>query len=128
MRAGSLSPNLRETVSLLTPRPNGQPFKLPAGSQAVLTKFNVTAPDVVPDNHVACVDLTLLMQVEPDRWDATGEWVSGDGAWQAVGRHLRFQPHLLDLAESYLRRVLEVAQGEEIPPVSPEHLRHDDSY
>jgi hypothetical protein len=103
---------------LLKIRPPGHNFNLPPGSQTVLTKLNVTLPEMVPDNHVACVDVTMFMLVEPERWDVTHEWVAGDGAWQAVGRHMRFQPHWLNLAEVYLRRTFGVAEGDAIPPVS----------
>lgn len=125
VRAGGLQPNLRDTTSLLRIRPPGQDFTLPPGSQTVLTRLNVTQPEMVPDNHVACLDVTMFMMVEPERWDVTGEWVAGDGAWQAVGRHMRFQPFWLNLAEVYLRRTFGVAEGDAIPPVSAGQGRTD---
>jgi hypothetical protein len=94
-------------------------------SLQTMEKFSLPIPDVLPDPRLACLDLVYFYHVEPKRFGIIDEWRAGQGVWQAVGKHMRFQPGLVRLAEGYLRHAFGVAQGQPIPPYMAVHVRRD---
>lgn len=88
-------------------------------SYELLEPYGFSAPKVMPDNHVACTDLMYYYyQHVTVHVDILDELRRGEGIWNRVGRHMRFQPGLVGLADNFLRRLLAVRPDDQIPPVS----------
>jgi hypothetical protein len=102
-------------VKLLREKHNGV---APPESLAILDKFNKPHPVLGPEDHLACIDVTYWFLEQPDRFDLHQEWLSGEGVWNRVGRHIRFAPGLYQLADQFLRYELGLGTSESIPPVS----------
>jgi hypothetical protein len=95
----------------------------PQESLELLDELNKTRPSVVPDPQLFCLDVVFWYAEQPKRWDFHTEWREGSGVWAAVGRHARFQPALVRLADDYLRHALGVSQDQAIPPFFAMHVR-----
>lgn len=96
---------------------------IPEQSLEILKEYNFPVPVVQPSAQLACVDMLYFYMEQCRRWDSLEEWRSGTGAWAAVGKHMRFQPGLVGLAEDYLRHAFGVPAGEPIPLYFSVHIR-----
>jgi hypothetical protein len=96
----------------------GHNSKLPADSIATLEKFGKPIPKIVPEDHMECFDFPYYMVEQSQRYNVLQEWREGQGVWSRVGKHMKFQTGLVDLAMDFLRSQFGLRDGEEIPPVS----------
>ncbi|BGO95648.1 hypothetical protein NBRC10512_004323 [Rhodotorula toruloides] len=71
-------------------------------------------PPRSPDEQVHCVDALYYLK---SRWPST---------WGDVGQHLHFLPEVQTAAQEYLRVLLEVPEGQDIPPYISVHVRGTD--
>ncbi|KAJ7676518.1 hypothetical protein DFH06DRAFT_1466020 [Mycena polygramma] len=75
-----------------------------------------------PDEHLMCFDqlywLANFKQHEMEHGYST--------AWRFVGRHMRWNPRIEELAQQYVRRAFSLAPTDTIPPYIAIHVRHGD--
>ncbi|CCL99964.1 uncharacterized protein FIBRA_01989 [Fibroporia radiculosa] len=75
-----------------------------------------------PDEQLLCYDyLYYVCGQQPDEIDH-----DYSPAWRFVLRHFKFTRHLEELADGYLRRTLNVPEGDSIPPYITVHARRGD--
>jgi hypothetical protein len=77
---------------------------------------------ISPDDQYTCLDRTYWMVDAPHNEDLHHQWRNGVGAWAAVGRHLKFQPGIHQIADDFLRDLMGLSWDAEIPPVSQSSL------
>lgn len=107
--------NIHKLAALIAP---GKPYVRPETSTELLTTFHMPEPKVDPEDQIACVDNTFGLASTPSySWDELIYNVPS-GAWDAVGRHLRWTPLVMTRAEEALRHMFEIGPHEPIPPVS----------
>jgi hypothetical protein len=95
----------------------------PQESLHLLDELNRTHPSVLPDPQLFCLDVVFWYAEQPRRWDFHTEWREGAGVWAAVGRHARFQPGLVRIADDYLRHAFGVSRQQAVPPFFAMHIR-----
>lgn len=91
---------------------------IPQSSIDFLTNHSIPMPTTELDPKVACIDSLFYATEQTDRWTSFSELKNGAGPWSKVGRHMRFQPKLLEIAEGYLKRAFGVPQTHVAPDVS----------
>lgn len=96
----------------------------PPSSLETLQHFNFAEPNLLPEDRIACVEATYWMYDQNERWDRhITEWIEGLGTWAMVGRFMRYQPGIVNLAEEYIRITLGLKPLSEIPPVRARLIR-----
>ena len=114
----------RDLVALFQPSPN--PFRdyyfsvVPEWFKA----RNREMPKLMPEDHVLYIDFLYNLGEGGDdgRIDWTGKGELGSvGAWETVGKHMRWDPKLEEMSKGYLRRAFGVrdSKGSKVPDVSP---------
>ncbi|KAG8906710.1 hypothetical protein FRB99_006308 [Tulasnella sp. 403] len=77
---------------------------------------------ILPDERFMCFDILYYAAAhEPYEWER-----DYSPAWRFVGRHLRFHPKMVEIAELYLRRMFDLQEDEPIPKFISLHLRRGD--
>lgn len=73
----------------------------------------------LPPASKCMLTLCFSQIVQNNRIDLRREWRENgtDTAWDRVGRHVHWAPHLFEISQSYLRRLFDVADSDPIPPV-----------
>lgn len=94
------------------------PLNIPEESLELVKTKHLDEAAKPPDHDIACVDFVYFMVTQPKRFEIRTEYLNGDGSWNQVGRHMRFQPSLVALAEEFLRYAFALRAAEAIPPVS----------
>jgi len=75
-----------------------------------------------PDEHVLCYDyLYFVCANQPLEFD-----FDYSPAWRFVGQHMRWNPHLKQVAEQYVRRTVGSPEDQPTPPWIGIHMRHGD--
>ncbi|KAH7916414.1 hypothetical protein BJ138DRAFT_468258 [Hygrophoropsis aurantiaca] len=75
-----------------------------------------------PDEQLLCFD--YLYYVGANRaWEWEFDY---SPAWRFVGQHMHWTESLTQLANGYVRRALNVPEGETVPPFISIHMRHGD--
>ncbi|KAG2037002.1 hypothetical protein BDR03DRAFT_1092124 [Suillus americanus] len=75
-----------------------------------------------PDDHLLCFDLLYFISAH-----RTWEWeFDFSPAWRFVGQHMRWTASMERLADSYVRRTLNVPANQPTPPYVSIHIRHGD--
>jgi hypothetical protein len=92
---------------------------IPAESIELLKNRALPVPSHGPSDRLAAVDMVYHFLERPSKIGLLSEWSEGLGTWATVGKHMRFQPGVVKLAESYLRMVFGLSEGASIPPVCP---------
>ncbi|KIO28492.1 hypothetical protein M407DRAFT_22382 [Tulasnella calospora MUT 4182] len=78
--------------------------------------------ELLPDDHITCFDTVYFVSaLDPFEWEK-----DHSPSWRFVGRHARFHPNMIKLAEQYLRKAFSLTEGEEIPKFISMHIRHGD--
>ncbi|KAF7314947.1 hypothetical protein MIND_00008700 [Mycena indigotica] len=85
-------------------------------------KSSILQLEVTPDDHLMCFDY-LFTTCENSAHDI---WMDYSSTWRQIGQYLHFHPKIERLAQEYLRKILDVAVGEDIPPYIAVHVRHGD--
>ncbi|CED83248.1 hypothetical protein [Phaffia rhodozyma] len=118
-------------ASLFKPLPN--PFTQFYLTQvpSYFTERHREQPKLAPDDHVLYIDfLYNLGEAEGDsRYDWTGRGKLGKvGAWETVGKYMRWEPEIEEMTKGYLRRAFGVKdkKGARIPPFISVHIRRSD--
>jgi hypothetical protein len=98
-------------------------YYLSEGVPAYFSSRERPVPTLAPDDHVLYVDFLYNLGEggEDGRVDWTGKGERGKvGAWESVGKHMRWNPELEEMAKGYLRRAFGVrdGKGKKVPPVS----------
>ncbi|KAG8976438.1 hypothetical protein FRC05_003681 [Tulasnella sp. 425] len=76
----------------------------------------------IPNETFLCFDMLYYTSVfEPFEWERDYAPV-----WRFVGRHLRFHPNMIKLAESYIRKAFGLFEVEPIPKFVSIHARRGD--
>lgn len=68
-----------------------------------------------PDERLTCVDRMYYMTSGVEVFEWRFSW---SPAWNAVGKHVKFNQGLIERSEGYLRRAFGLGAVEPIPPVS----------
>lgn len=110
-------------ASLWKPQPNAFVDYYLTKVPEYFTARHRDPPKLAPDDHVVYIDfLYNLGEANGDsRYDWTGRGVLGKvGAWESVGKYMRWEPELEELTRGYIRRALGVKDktGAKVPPVS----------
>ncbi|GFZ52406.1 hypothetical protein JCM24511_10179 [Saitozyma sp. JCM 24511] len=95
-------------------------------SLQTLDHNNRARPSVLPDPRLFCIDEVFWYIEQPQRWHRHAEWLSGTGGWAAVGKHLRFQPALVRLADDYLLHAFGLRPDETLPLFFAVSIRRGD--
>ena len=90
---------------------------VPPGSRELLELHSFAEPDVLPEDHVACIDSLYWVMEDPDRGNLHLEMQGGTGMWGLVGKYMRFQPGLVKLAGDYLLHAFDLPPGSPVPQV-----------
>ncbi|KAG8976439.1 hypothetical protein FRC05_003682 [Tulasnella sp. 425] len=77
---------------------------------------------MVPDETFMCFDM-LYYASAFEAWEWERDY---SPAWRFVGRHLRFHPNMVKLAESYIRKAFGLLEVEPIPKFISIHARRGD--
>jgi hypothetical protein len=91
---------------------------LPEGSAAILQNYSLPKPELLPENHVGCLGNTYFMLEQGDRWGIRDEFREGQGVWNSVGKHMRFQPGIQELRDLYIKQIFGLKYRDNIPGVS----------
>jgi hypothetical protein len=93
--------------------------QLNADQQSIMEQYNFPEPATKPEDHLACFDFPYYLVEQSHRFEMVlDEWGQGQGVWNRVGKHMRFEQGLVDLAQDLLRFTLRLKENEKIPPVS----------
>lgn len=98
-------------------------WSVPEESLEMLDALGTPRPELLPDPHLFCTDDMFWYRRESDLRDVGQTWNAGEGVWAAIGRHMRFQPSLVRLADDYLRHVFGLQAGDDLPPFFAVHIR-----
>lgn len=71
-----------------------------------------------PDDPFGCINHLYFASLDPQKQEVRDDFRAGMGAWEEVGRYLKFQPGLEVLAQDLLRGLMGIGHGQEVPPVS----------
>ncbi|KIK35892.1 hypothetical protein CY34DRAFT_811817 [Suillus luteus UH-Slu-Lm8-n1] len=75
-----------------------------------------------PDDHVLCFDFLYYVSAHH-----TWEWeLDYSPAWRFVGQHMRWTARMERIAETHVRRAMDVPVAEPTPPYVSIHIRHGD--
>lgn len=96
---------------------------VPEESLQTLDQLDRQRPSVLPDPRLFCIDEVFWYIDQPQRWHRHAEWHSGSGAWAAVGKHVRYQPALVRLADEYLLHAFGMGSDQSLPPFFAVHIR-----
>ncbi|KAG9017681.1 hypothetical protein FRB90_000271 [Tulasnella sp. 427] len=78
--------------------------------------------ELPPDDQIMCFDNLYYVGASK-----LFEWEKDySPAWRFVGKHARFHPKMVKLAEQYLRKAFGLSDGELIPKFISMHIRHGD--
>jgi hypothetical protein len=99
------------------------PPAVPEESLQTLDRLHRHRPSVLPDPRLFCIDEVFWYIDQPLRWHRHAEWVSGSGAWAAVGKYVRYQPALVRLADEYLLHACGMGPDQPLPPFFAVHIR-----
>ncbi|KAG8973017.1 hypothetical protein FRB90_010042, partial [Tulasnella sp. 427] len=77
---------------------------------------------IPPDETFLCFDMLYYAGVY-DIWEWEKDW---SPVWRFVGRHMRFNPKMIELAEVYLRKAFRLNGNEPIPEFIAIHARRGD--
>lgn len=106
-REGDVFTNTWPLVSLVFP---GGPER-----QTSVWKKTSSGIEVRPDRQMACFDSLYYMGTGVEEY----EWQQAWGpAWRQVGRNLKFSSKMVELAETYARSAIGVAENATLTPVS----------
>ena len=115
------NPSVLELGKFLSINHNGI---LPPTSLEILKNNSWPIPNPKPDDHVACVDMLFYFVEQTHRYDMNREYTFGQGAWNRVGKHMKWQPGLKELSNRYLRMVFGLKDDDQnIPPYMAVHMR-----
>lgn len=89
---------------------------LPAETIERLETLGRLPSTMQPDDPLTCLDRAFFLHTMPNS-EIRNEWRQGIGAWDAVGKYLKFQPGLVRLAEDLVRQLLDVKWDEPVPLV-----------
>lgn len=82
--------------------------------------YQFPAPQMKPDEHLACIDSSYWYIEQPTRFDLHEEWRRGLGVWATVAQYARWKPEVEDFAMRVGKRMLGVRDDEQMPPVRPD--------
>lgn len=91
---------------------------LPADVIARMEELKLPPSTMSPDDPLGCVNRLYYAHMNPGEDDVHDDWRRGVGAWEEVGKYLKFQPGFERLAGDLLRGLMGVKEGIEVPPVS----------
>lgn len=91
-----------------------------------LKAIDKVLPPNLPEDQFQCIDSVYWCHTDPERRDLHGEWHLGDGAWNNVGTHMRWQPGLIQLADDYLRHAFGLPANAPLPHYMAIHIRRGD--
>jgi hypothetical protein len=83
-----------------------------------MAQLGLKPSTMVPNDPFGCIHRAYYLHMNPEIEDVHDDWRNGIGAWDEVGRYLKFQPGLVRMAEDLTRSLLDVKAGEQIPAVS----------
>lgn len=107
-------PGIAEAISAFSTTTDN----LPLSSLARISDLGLPTSTMSPDEPLGCVNRLYYAHMNAETEDVHDDWRNGVGAWDEVGRYLKFQPGVEILAQDLLRDLMDVKVNEEVPPVS----------
>lgn len=93
---------------------------IPSDSLTRAAELGLAKSTMSPDDPFGCVNRAYYACMHPEDSEVRDDYRSGTGAWEEVGKYLKFQPGLESLAMDLLSGLMGLSPGQEVPPVSEE--------